>query len=379
MAEGKLIVVSNRLPLSVRRGPEGWVAEPSSGGLASAVNPILKQRGGLWIGWPGHAPREADADRRDPARRGARSEHGFVTVDLPADLARRFYEGYANQTLWPLFHNFATNFEADPEGWTAYVTANRRFRDAVLEHLEPGDTVWIHDYHLMLLPRLIRDVAPEARVGFFLHIPFPASETFRILPHRDEVLRGLLGRRPRRLPDPSRPPAFPFLAAARPGRAQRPGPGHRAGQLDAAGGAAHRHRPRGVRGVHRERSQDPARLRGAAQEVPQPPHPPRRRSPRLHEGDPGAPARLPQAAPARARTCAARSCSSRWRCPRASASRNTTACATPSTAWWARSTASSARRNGRPSSTSGAPSRARSWWPCTPRRRSAGSRPCATG
>jgi len=192
MAEGKLIVVSNRLPLSVRRGPEGWVAEPSSGGLASAVNPILKKVGGLWIGWPGHAPRELDADR-ETLLAGARQKHGFVTVNLPADLARRFYEGYANQTLWPLFHNFATNFEADPEGWSAYVTANRRFRDAVLEHLEPGDTVWIHDYHLMLLPRLIRDVAPEARVGFFLHIPFPASETFRILPHRDEVLRGLLG------------------------------------------------------------------------------------------------------------------------------------------------------------------------------------------
>jgi len=192
MAEGKLIVVSNRLPLAVRRGPEGWIAEPSSGGLATALNPILKERGGLWIGWPGHAPREADQGRQTLLDT-ARKSHGFVTVDLPADLARRFYEGYANQTLWPLFHNFTTNFEADPEGWTAYVTANRRFRDAVLEHLEPGDTVWIHDYHLMLLPRLIRDVAPEARVGFFLHIPFPASETFRILPHRDEVLRGLLG------------------------------------------------------------------------------------------------------------------------------------------------------------------------------------------
>ena len=192
MAEGKLIVVSNRLPLSVRRGPEGWIAEPSSGGLATALNPILKERGGLWIGWPGHAPREADVDRQTLLD-AARKTHGFVTVDLPADLARRFYEGYANQTLWPLFHNFTTNFEADPEGWTAYVTANRRFRDAVLEHLEPGDTVWIHDYHLMLLPRLIRDVAPEAHVGFFLHVPFPASETFRIVPRRDEILRGLLG------------------------------------------------------------------------------------------------------------------------------------------------------------------------------------------
>jgi trehalose 6-phosphate synthase/phosphatase len=192
MPGGKLIVVSNRLPLSLRHSVEGWVAEPSSGGLASAVNPLLKSRGGLWIGWPGHAPRSADEGREDLLRHWAQTE-GYAAVDLPSDLARKFYEGYANQTLWPLFHNFATNFTCDPEGWAAYVAANRRFRDAVLEHLAPGDTVWVHDYHLMLLPRLIRDVAPETRVGFFLHVPFPASETFRIVPHRDEILRGLLG------------------------------------------------------------------------------------------------------------------------------------------------------------------------------------------
>src|SRR5260221_3595235 len=192
MAEGKLIVVSNRLPLAVRRGPEGWIAEPSSGGLATALNPILKERGGLWIGWPGHAPREADQGRQTLLDT-ARKSHGFVTVDLPASLAGGSYGGYATQPLGPLSTTSTPTSEADRGGGPASVPATRRFRDAVLEHLEPGDTVWIHDYHLMLLPRLIRDVAPEARVGFFLHIPFPASETFRILPHRDEVLRGLLG------------------------------------------------------------------------------------------------------------------------------------------------------------------------------------------
>ncbi len=89
MAEGKLIVVSNRLPLSVRRSPEGWVAEASSGGLASAVNPILKSRGGLWIGWPGEAPREADAERERLLREWEKA-HGYVAVDLPPELARRF-------------------------------------------------------------------------------------------------------------------------------------------------------------------------------------------------------------------------------------------------------------------------------------------------
>jgi trehalose 6-phosphate synthase/phosphatase len=190
---GRLLVVSNRLPLSVRRDREGvWHSEPTSGGLQSALSPILARRGGVWIGWPGYGPRTPDEGWQHQVRQW-KERHGYVAVDLPSALARKFYEGYANQTLWPLFHSFPTRFDYDGELWTAYVNANRRFRDAVLEQLEPGDTIWIHDYHLMLLPRMLREVAPEARIGFFLHIPFPASELLRILPRRDEVLRGLLG------------------------------------------------------------------------------------------------------------------------------------------------------------------------------------------
>ncbi|MFS8067906.1 MAG: bifunctional alpha,alpha-trehalose-phosphate synthase (UDP-forming)/trehalose-phosphatase, partial [Byssovorax sp.] len=191
--EGRLLVVSNRLPLSVKKLRDGhWRTEPSAGGLQSAMAPILARRGGVWIGWPGYGPRVAD-EGWDAQIAQWKSERGYVAVDLPSDLARKFYEGYANQTLWPLFHSFSTRFDYDAELWAAYVTANRRFRDAVLEQLQPGDTVWIHDYHLMLLPRMLREVAPETRIGFFLHIPFPASELLRILPRRDEVLRGLLG------------------------------------------------------------------------------------------------------------------------------------------------------------------------------------------
>ena len=190
---GRLIVVSNRLPLSVKKVREGvWKSEATSGGLQSAMGPILERRGGLWIGWPGYGPRTPDEGWNAQMAR-MRDKHRYVAVDLPSDLARKFYEGYANQTLWPLFHSFSTRFDYDAELWAAYVTANRRFRDAVLEHLAPGDTVWVHDYHLMLLPRMLREVAPETKIGFFLHIPFPASELLRILPRRDEVLRGLLG------------------------------------------------------------------------------------------------------------------------------------------------------------------------------------------
>ena len=192
MSDGRLIVVSNRLPLSIRRVGEAWVAERSSGGLATAMGPVMRERGGVWIGWPGPAPRNPDPQREALVEEW-RTKHGFLPVDLPADVARRFYEGHANQTIWPLFHSFPTRFEYDPDSWSAYVAANRRFRDAVLEVMRPGDLVWIHDYHLMILPRLIREVAPEAHIGFFLHIPFPASETFRILPRREDILRGLLG------------------------------------------------------------------------------------------------------------------------------------------------------------------------------------------
>ncbi|HET7747708.1 MAG TPA: bifunctional alpha,alpha-trehalose-phosphate synthase (UDP-forming)/trehalose-phosphatase, partial [Vicinamibacteria bacterium] len=188
----RLIVVSNRLPLSLRRTRAGWRVEPSAGGLQSALGPILREQNGLWIGSPGLGPREKDPLLEAELDRLAR-KHRYAPVSMPPDITRRFYEGFANQTLWPLFHSFPTRFAYDPDGWTAYVTANRRFRDAVLEELEPGDSVWIHDYHLMLLPRMLREVAPEARIGFFLHIPFPPSELLRILPRRDEMLRGLLG------------------------------------------------------------------------------------------------------------------------------------------------------------------------------------------
>jgi trehalose 6-phosphate synthase/phosphatase len=191
--ENRLVVVSNRLPLTLRRGSaKKWVGEPSTGGLVTALGPVIQGTGGLWLGWPGEGP-----DRADPRRQEAlevwEHEKGFVAVDLPRSLATRFYQGYPNQALWPLFHQFPSLLEFSPESWAAYVEANERFRDAVLEHLRPGDLVWIHDYHLMLLPRLLREAAPDAAIAFFLHIPFPASEVFRILPRREEILLGVLG------------------------------------------------------------------------------------------------------------------------------------------------------------------------------------------
>jgi trehalose 6-phosphate synthase/phosphatase len=191
-AHGRLIVVSNRLPLTLRPTADGWRAERSPGGLATALGPVMARASGLWVGWPGEAPPDDDGSRREVLTRWEK-RHGFVTVDLPLSLSQRFYQGYSNQTLWPLFHQFPSSLVYDPLGWDAYVDANRRFRDTLLERYRPGDLIWVHDYHLMLLPQLLREALPEAAIGFFLHIPFPASDVFRVLPRRDELLRGLLG------------------------------------------------------------------------------------------------------------------------------------------------------------------------------------------
>jgi len=164
----------------------------SAGGLATAIGPLMSKTRGIWIGWPGDQPPEPDPRREEHLRRWS-ERYGYTPLDLPPSIARRFYEGYANQILWPLFHQLPLNLEFELENWEAYVEANRRFCEAVLQHLRPNDLVWIHDYHLMLLPRLLRDSAPLAAIGFFLHIPFPASEMFRIIPRRDELLQGLLG------------------------------------------------------------------------------------------------------------------------------------------------------------------------------------------
>ena len=188
----RVIVVSNRLPYTLRRAGDSWKTEKSAGGLATAMGPILNKTGGLWVGWPGDRSGLDDAKRRAVLARWQERER-YVAVDLPAEVARGFYEGFSNQTLWPLFHNFPFLFRFDPAHWQAFVEANRLFRDAVLEHLRPGDMVWVHDYQLMLLPAMLREAAPDAGIGFFLHIPFPPSTAFRILPRREELLCGLLG------------------------------------------------------------------------------------------------------------------------------------------------------------------------------------------
>ncbi len=181
------ILVSNRLPVTIGVDPDtgDQTLTHSVGGLVTGLRPLHESSGGLWLGYPG-------ADPSDEVRKHL-EESNLVPVDLDPDDYLGYYDGYSNDAIWPLFHYFTEFGSYVPEQFEAYRRVNQRFADVVCELAEPGDAVWVHDYHLMLLPRMLRDRGLDVRIGFFLHIPFPADETFRILPQRVEILRGLLG------------------------------------------------------------------------------------------------------------------------------------------------------------------------------------------
>lgn len=187
----RLILVSNRLPVTVSVSPEGVHVSQSSGGLATGVSGPHRTSKGVWIGWTGHTGVLSEEHRAQVDAQLA--ERRLVGVHLSATDVEEFYDGYCNRVLWPLFHYQLERLPLHCEDWPAYARVNTALADIVCSHYQPGDTIWVHDYQLMLLPRLLRERLPSARIGFFLHIPFPAAEVFRILPNREELLEGLLG------------------------------------------------------------------------------------------------------------------------------------------------------------------------------------------
>lgn len=187
----RVVVVSNRLPMTLKRASDGWQEKKSAGGLATAMQPVLEASNGIWIGWTGETT-TGDA-KREAVLQDWATKYRYHAVDLDTATANGFYEGIANQVLWPLFHHFPSLLQFSPADWRQYVRANEIFRDEILKHLQPNDLVWIHDYHFLLLPQMLREAAPEAAIGFFLHVPFPSSSVFRILPKREQLLRGMLG------------------------------------------------------------------------------------------------------------------------------------------------------------------------------------------
>jgi trehalose 6-phosphate synthase/phosphatase len=187
----RVLIVANRLPVTVNATDSGVEVQRSSGGLATGLLRSHEQSGGLWIGWSG-AP-----ETLSPAQRTALDQQfaamRLVAVPLSDDQVARYYEGFSNGVLWPLFHYLLDQMPLHVRDWEPYVEVNERFADVVAQHYQPGDLIWVHDYQLLLLPELLRRRLPDARIGFFLHIPFPSEELFRVLPERDRLLRGLLG------------------------------------------------------------------------------------------------------------------------------------------------------------------------------------------
>ncbi|WNJ18858.1 bifunctional alpha,alpha-trehalose-phosphate synthase (UDP-forming)/trehalose-phosphatase [Pontibacter sp. G13] len=186
----RIIIVSNRLPITINRKEGELIYHPSAGGLATGLNSLDASLEKIWIGWPGQ-PVEDEWERESITYQF--SKDGMVPVFLSQDDVELFYEGFSNKTIWPHFHYFMEYTAYEEKYWESYQEVNRRFAETVAKHLEPDDMVWVHDYQLMLVPGMLRENNPDLSIGFFLHIPFPSYEVFRTLPWRRQILDGILG------------------------------------------------------------------------------------------------------------------------------------------------------------------------------------------
>jgi len=187
----RLVVVSNRLPIVLTKGPKGeWLVKRGSGGLVTALAPVLRDRGGLWIGWTG---KEGRADFLEPSDSGTKQiGYNLKQVILNEDDINHYYYGFSNEVLWPLFHDMLSKCDFNPEFWRAYRRVNKKFAKVIWRNTKKDDYIWVHDYHLMLVATELKRLDMKCRVGFFLHIPFPQLDIFLKLPWRFQILRGLL-------------------------------------------------------------------------------------------------------------------------------------------------------------------------------------------
>lgn len=187
----RLLIVSNRLPVTVKPEGGGFSLRQSTGGLVTGLSSLLKSWDTVWIGWHGHneilnkgAEKQLDKVLRD---------RGMFSVPIDRNEIQGYYNDFSNGALWPLYHYQIDKMPLSLSGWDDYKSVNEKFCEAILKVYKKGDFIWVQDYHLQLLPSLLRARIPSARIGFFLHIPFPSSEIFRIFPWRTEILEGLLG------------------------------------------------------------------------------------------------------------------------------------------------------------------------------------------
>jgi trehalose 6-phosphate synthase len=193
IATRRLVIVSNRLPVVLTEtDDQQWRVEPGDGGLVNALAPVLRDRGGVWVGWPG-AIAEDGIDVESLLAEATRdSGYTLVPVALTASEHDRFYLGFANEIIWPLFHDLQSRCTFDPSYWAAYETVNRSFARTILQIAKDDDYIWVQDYHLMSVASELRALGIQLPIGFFLHIPFPAPDIFMKLPWREQILEALL-------------------------------------------------------------------------------------------------------------------------------------------------------------------------------------------
>lgn len=189
---GRLVIVSNRLPVVFERGEDGLRTRPGSGGLVTALGPVLRDRGGIWIGWSGLPDDEQGEVEHLLDGSSASAGYALRSVPLTAEELELYYYGFANEILWPLFHDLQSHCNFDPVYWAAYREVNRKFAQHVAEAVGDEDFIWVHDYHLMLTGAELRERGLGNPLGFFLHIPFPPPDIFIKLPWRFNVLHALL-------------------------------------------------------------------------------------------------------------------------------------------------------------------------------------------
>jgi trehalose 6-phosphate synthase/phosphatase len=187
----KLIIASNRLPVTITKRKGKFKVQSSAGGLVTALGGLEKSQEHIWIGWPGFSMSPSNPEAKDIEV--LLEPKNYHPVFLSRNDIDDYYHGFCNETIWPLFHYFVQFALYDKDYWKAYKRVNEAFCDEIMEIAEPDDIIWIHDYHLMILPKLLKQRLPGARIGFFLHIPFPSSEIFRLIPWCKDIIEGLLG------------------------------------------------------------------------------------------------------------------------------------------------------------------------------------------
>lgn len=189
MSSQRVIIVSNRLPVTLERTCNGLNVQPSAGGLVSALLPIFKDTGGIWIGWPGT---DYDPYVEEKLRRDCAPQYSLEPVFLTNNERLQYYDGCCNAVIWPLFHDLQSRCNFDPAYWSAYCDINDKFADVVFKCAQKDDLIWVHDFHLMLLADSLRARDVRAKIAYFHHVPFPAPDVFEKLPWKTEILRGLL-------------------------------------------------------------------------------------------------------------------------------------------------------------------------------------------